>query len=346
MAVNAPQATRSNEILKFLTKAWSWLFLILVLLFFELWSRFDGNTRVNTFIFNIASVQSVLLYATQYLMMALGLTIVIISAGIDLSVGFTSGLASVTAAVIIKNLTGTLPDYLSFGLAVIGGILMAMLFGYFNGLMVAKLKVPSFIGTLGTSGVARGVAFLIAGGSTVAIKNTVAREFGNGDLLGLPIPVVIAAMLTLVFHYLLSSTKFGLYVYAMGGNFNSAVRAGVNTTRLTISLYVLSAFTAAIFGLFYMGRFSGGKPDAGDPVLLNAVAAVFIGGASLTGGSGTVMGTVIGALILAIIQFGLVFIQLPPFWQFIAVGLVIILAVLIDQFRDRLIRGGGSGEGR
>ncbi|MEZ4633215.1 MAG: ABC transporter permease [Deinococcales bacterium] len=298
---------------------------------------------MNTFIFNLTSVQSILLYATQYLMMALGLTLVIISAGIDLSVGFTSGLASVTAAVVMKVLAPSVPASLAFALAVIAGLSIAMLVGYFNGLMVAKLKVPSFIGTLGTSGVARGVAFLIAGGSTVAIKNSVAREFGNGEFFNIPIPVVIAALLTLFFHYLLSSTKFGLYVYAMGGNFNSAVRAGVNTTRLTISLYVLSAFTAAVFGLFYVGRFSGGKPDAGDPILLNAVAAVFIGGASLTGGSGTIMGTVIGSLILAIIQFGLVFIQLPPFWQFIAVGLVIILAVLIDQFRDRLIRG-GSGQ--
>lgn len=339
MAAKATQRTSGTEVLKFLTQAWSWLFLILVLIFFELWSRFDGNTRVNTFIFNLASVQSVLLYATQYLMMALGLTIVIISAGIDLSVGFTSGLASVTAAVVMKLLGTSVPAFFSFGLAVVAGVAMALLFGYFNGVMVSRLKVPSFIGTLGMSGVARGVAFLIAGGSTVAIKNTVAREFGNGYLIGIPIPVVVAALLTLFFHYLLSSTKFGLYVYAMGGNFNSAVRAGVNTTRLTITLYMLSAFTAAVFGLFYMSRFSGGKPDAGDPILLNAVAAVFIGGASLTGGSGTVRGTVIGSLILAIIQFGLVFIQMQSYWQFIAVGLVIILAVLIDQFRDRLIRG-------
>ncbi len=333
---------KDTSFLKFLTKAWSWFFLIFVLIFFELWSRFDNNPNVNTFVFNLSSVQSVLLYTTQYLMMALGLTLVIIAAGIDLSVGFTSGLASVAAAVILKLLGTSVPAYVSFILAVIAGVSIAVLFGYFNGLMVAKLKVPSFIGTLGMSGVARGVAFLIAGGSTVAIKNTVAREFGNGYLFRIPIPVVVTAILVLIFHYLLSSTKFGVYTYAMGGNFNSAVRAGVNTTRLTITLYILSAFTAAMFGLINMGRFSGGKPDAGDPILLNAVAAVFIGGASLTGGSGTVMGTVIGSLILAIIQFGLVFIQLPSYWQFIAVGLVIILAVLIDQFRDRLIRGSDS----
>jgi ribose transport system permease protein len=330
----------SSSLIKFLTQAWSWLFLIFALLFFEIWSRLDNNPNVNTFVFNLTSIQSILLYATQYLTMALGLTLVIIAAGIDLSVGFTSGLASVTAAVILKAFGDTVPAYMSFILAVLAGISMAILFGYFNGLMVAKLKVPSFIGTLGMSGVARGLAFLVAGGSTVAIKNAVAREFGNGRFLHIPIPVIVTAILVIIFHYLLSSTRFGVYTYAMGGNVNSAVRAGVNTTRLTITLYVLSAFTSAIFGLIYMGRFSGGKPDAGDPVLLNAVAAVFIGGASLTGGSGTVMGTVIGSLILAIIQFGLVFIQLPSYWQFIAVGLVIILAVLIDQFRDKLLRGG------
>jgi ribose/xylose/arabinose/galactoside ABC-type transport system permease subunit len=340
MASKAVRTNSGNNLLKFLTRAWSWLFLIIVLLFFELWSRFDNNPNVNTFVFNLTSVQSVLLYTTQYLMMALGLTLVIIAAGIDLSVAFTSGLASATAAVILKVLGTSVPAYLSFALAVIAGISMAMTFGYFNGLMVARLKVPSFIGTLGMSGVARGVAFLIAGGSTVAIKNTVARDFGNGSLLYIPIPVLFTAFLTLIFHYVLSSTKFGIYVYAMGGNFNSAVRAGVNTNRLTITLYILSAITAAVFGITNMGRFSGGKPDVGDPILLNAVAAVFIGGASLTGGSGTVIGTVIGSLILAIIQFGLVFIGLDSYWQFIAVGFVIILAVLIDQFRDRLLRGG------
>jgi ribose/xylose/arabinose/galactoside ABC-type transport system permease subunit len=340
MADRATQNNQGNNVLKFLTRAWSWLFLIFVILFFEVWSRFDNNPNVNTFIFNRTTVQSVLLYTTQYLMMALGLTLVIIAAGIDLSVAFTSGLASVASAVTLKILGTSVPDVLAFILAVIAGLVAAMVFGYFNGVMVARLNVPSFIGTLGMSGVARGVAFLIAGGSTVAIRNQTARDFGNETFLAIPIPVLFTALLTMIFHYLLSSTRFGLYVYAMGGNFNSAVRAGVNTTRLTITLYVLSALTAAVFGITNMARFSGGKPDAGDPILLNAVAAVFIGGASLTGGSGTVIGTLIGSLILAIIQFGLVFIQLPSYWQFIAVGFVIILAVLIDQFRDRLLRGG------
>jgi ribose/xylose/arabinose/galactoside ABC-type transport system permease subunit len=336
-------STQSNQFLKFLAGAWSWVFLVVVLLFFELWARFDNNQNVNTFLFNLSSVQSILLYSTQILMMALGLTFVIIAAGIDLSIGFTAGLAAVTMGVVIRALPDVAPFW-SFSLGVIVAILAALIPGLINGLLISRLNVPSFIGTLGMYGIARGVAFLVAGGATVSIRNSVAREFGNGRVIFdlVPIPVLVAGILTILFHYLLTYTRFGLYTYALGGNPNSVIRAGVNTKRLTVLLYLLSAFTAAIAGIFYTGRFSAGAADAGEPILLNAVAAVFIGGASLTGGSGKIVGTVIGSLIIAVIQFGLVFIQLKPFWQFIAVGLVIIIAVLIDQSKDRLLRNRGT----
>lgn len=323
------------RVLKQLTNAWSWLFLVVIILFFEIWA---WNIYGRSFIGNLNNLRSILLAATQILMMALGLTFVIISAGIDLSIGFIAGLAAVTMAVVIRA-TPELPSFLSFFLGISAGILISLVPGLINGWLIARLNVPSFIGTLGMFGVTRGAAFLVAGGATVAIRNSTAREFGNGRVFDIfPIPVLVAVIITLIFHYLLSSTKFGLYVYAMGGNMQSAVRAGVNTTRLTFMLYLLSAFTAAMAGIFYTARFSAGAADAGEPILLNAVAAVFIGGASLTGGSGTISGTVIGSLIIAIIQFGLVFINVPPFWQFVAVGLVIIVAVLIDQSRDRLAR--------
>lgn len=325
----------SLRLLRVLVNAWSWLFLLFIMAFFELWS---WAVYDRTFFGNLYNVQSVLLTATQILMMALGLTLVIISAGIDLSIGFIAGLAAVTMAVVIRALP-ELPPVLSFTLGVSAGLGIAMIPGMINGWLIAKLKVPSFIGTLGMFGVTRGMAFLIAGGATVSIRNSTAREFGNGKFLDVvPIPVVVAIIVTLLFHYLLKYTRFGLYTYAMGGNINSAIRAGVNTTKITFVIYMLSAFTAALAGIFYTGRFSAGAADAGEPILLNAVAAVFIGGASLTGGSGTIAGTVIGALIIAIIQFGLVFIGMPPFWQFITVGLVIIIAVLIDQSRDKIAR--------
>ena len=323
------------KLLKLLTAAWSWLFLLFIIGFFEVWS---WSVYGRTFFGNLYNLQSVLLTATQILMMALGLTFIIISAGIDLSIGFIAGLAAVTMAVVIRALPDLHPA-LSFTLGVTAGLGVALIPGIINGLLISKLKVPSFIGTLGMFGVTRGVAFLIAGGSTVSIRNSVARDFGNGKVFDLiPIPVAVAAVITLVFHYLLAHTRFGLYVYAMGGNIQSAVRAGVNTTKITLYIFMLSAFTAGMAGIFYTGRFSAGAADAGEPILLNAVAAVFIGGASLTGGSGTISGTVIGSLIIAIIQFGLVFIGIPPFWQFITVGLVIIIAVLIDQSRDRISR--------
>ncbi|CAN5877639.1 ABC transporter permease [soil metagenome] len=339
-ANTAGPPTRRMQALRAVAGAWSWLFLVLILIFFEVWARLSYGT---TFLGRVYNLQSILLAATQILLLALGLTFVIISAGIDLSIGFVTGLAAVTMAVVIR-LTANLPPGLSFAVGVTAAVLMSLLPGLVNGLLISRLNVPSFIGTLGMFGIARGMAFLIAGGATVAIRNPVAREFGNGRVLGelVPIPVLTAAILALVCHYVLSSTKFGLYTYAMGGNYQAAVRAGINVKRHTLILYSLSAFTAGVAGLVYTGRFSAGAADAGEPTLLYAVAAVFIGGASLTGGSGTVTGTVIGSLIIAVIQFGLVFINVPPYWQFVAVGLVIIVAVLIDQSRDRLTQFTGE----
>jgi ribose/xylose/arabinose/galactoside ABC-type transport system permease subunit len=331
---------KQNPFLQFLIRGWSWAFLVIAILVFELWARFDNNPSVNTFIGNINSIQSILLTGTQILMMALGLTLVIIAAGIDLSIGFTAGLSAITMAVVIRALGDSVSPFMSFFWGLLAALGISLIPGFVNGLMISRLKVPPFIGTLGMFGIARGAAFLIAGGATVSIRNSAAREFGNGRVFDLiPIPVLVAAILTLLFHYLLSSTRFGLYIYAVGGNVNSAIRAGVNTQRLTTILYCLSALTAAFAGVFYTSRFSAGAADAGEPILLNAVAAVFIGGASFTGGSGTISGTVIGSLIIAVIQFGLVFIRVPPYYQFIVVGLVIIIAVLVDQLRDRLLRG-------
>ena len=323
--------------LKLLTLAWSWVFLVAILIFFEIWAR---QTYGRTFIGRWNNVQSILLASTQTLLLALGLTLVIIASHIDLSIGFVTGLSSVAMAVVIRRLDPHTSAALSLAAGISVGLLAALIPGLINGLMVAKLKVPSFIGTLGMYGIARGVALLVGDGATVAIRNPLAVTMGNGRLANIPIPVWITAVLVLLIHYLLSSQKFGLYTYAMGGNLAATVRAGVHTGRHTLMLFMLSALTAGIGGILYTGRFSAGAAQAGEPVLLNAVAAVFIGGASLTGGSGTIVGTVIGSLIIAVIQFGLVFINVPPYWQFITVGLVIIVAVLIDQSRDRLMRRG------
>lgn len=318
--------------LRSLLNAWSWLFLILILGFFEIYAQLETG---NTFLFRVYNLQSIAVAASQILLLALGLTLVIVAGHIDLSIGFTTGLSAVVMALIIRWM-GPEAGWFSVILAMSVGVLAAVVVGLVNGWLVAHLNVPSFIGTLGTYGVARGAALIVAGGATVSIRSEEARFIGNGDLLGFPIPVVIAILLSIACHYLLTHTKFGVHTYALGASRASVERAGVDVNKLLIMLFVISAISAGIGGLIYTGRFSAGAANAGEPILLYAVAAVFIGGASLTGGQGTVTGTVIGAIIIAVIQFGLVFSGLPPYWQFVAVGLVIIVAVLVDQSKNKL----------
>ena len=318
--------------LDFLLRAWPWLFLAGLLVFFEIWARSRYGI---SFLINPYNVQSIALFAAFPLLLGLGQTFVIIAGGIDLSVGFVMGLAAVVMARVMQLVTPIDPA-LALLLGILAAFLVALVPGVINGTLISRLRVPPFIGTLGMFGVARGAGFLIAGGTTVPVNNPWLFAMGNGKLLGVPIPVVIALVVVLVMHWALSQSRFGQYTYAIGGNRVAAVRSGINVRRHTMVIYMISATTAGIAGMLYTSRFSAGAAQAGEPILLDSIAAVVIGGASLFGGSGTIIGTVIGALIIAVIQYGLVFIDVEPFWQFVAVGIVIIVSVLIDQSRDRL----------
>lgn len=317
--------------------AWSAIFLLLLVLGFEAWARLAYST---SFILNANNVQSILLAATQPLLVALGMTFIIIAGGIDLSVAFTVGLASVVATQLMLVFDGMLDPWSSVLLACALAVLVTLVPGLINGLLVAGLGVPPFIATLGMYGVARGAGYLISGGHTVPAENPLLDIFGNGYVFGVPLPVVVTVAITLVMHYVLAATRFGQYTLAIGGSRHAAIRAGINVKRHTIILHVLAAGLAAVAGLVYAARFSGGNAQAGEPSMLDSIAAVVIGGTSLFGGEGSIAGTVIGALIIAVIQFGLVFINVAPFWQFVAVGAVIVLAVVVDQSRRGIRRAG------
>jgi ribose transport system permease protein len=317
--------------------AWSAIFLLVLILAFEVWARL---AYASSFILNANNVQSILLAATQPLLVALGMTFIIIAGGIDLSVAFTVGLASVVATQLMLVFDGLFDPWTSVLLASVAAILVAMIPGCINGLLVAGLGVPPFIATLGMYGVARGAGYLISGGHTVPADNPVLDYFGNGYVLGVPLPVLATAAITLIMYYVLAATRFGQYTPAIGGSRNAAIRAGIDVRRHTIILYMLAAVLAAVAGLVYAARFSGGNAQAGEPSMLDSIAAVVIGGTSLFGGEGSIAGTVIGALIIAVIQFGLVFINVAPFWQFVAVGAVIVLAVVADQSRRGIRRPG------
>ena len=260
----------------------------------------------------------------------------IIAGGIDLSIGFTMGFAAVVFAKITASLGGQDP-LVALSIGIVATMLLVMIPGMINGWLIAGLHIPPFIGTLGMYGVARGMGFIVADGVTVPVNNPILFQLGTTKIFGLiPIPVLIAAIVVLIAHFVLSKTRFGQYTYAIGGNREAALRAGINVKRHTFLLYMIAAGFAGIAGLIYTGRFSAGAAQAGEPLLLDSIAAVFIGGASFFGGSGKIFGTVIGALVIAVIQFGLVFVDVEPFWQFLAVGIVIIVAVLVDQSRTRL----------
>ena len=332
----ADHADKARTLLQRIADLRAWLFLAMLILGFEVWSRVSFG---GTFLFNPFNIQSIAVFAVAPLLLATGQTFVIISGGIDLSMGFIMGLAAVVAAHVTNWATPV------FGLApavLVGGtvaVLVAAVPGMVNGLLVALLKVPPFIGTLGMFGVARGVAFLLAGGTTVPVKNAVFAALGNGSYLKIPFVVLVTAVFVLIMHYLLSQTRFGQHNYAIGANPQAARRAGIDIKWHLLRLYILSGMCAGLAGVLYSARFSAGAAQAGEPLLLDSVAAVVIGGASLFGGSGTILGTVAGALVIAVIQYGLVFINVAPFWQFISVGVVIIISVLIDQAQRRFSGG-------
>ena len=360
MKVATPNVDQSQPVkaplkpLDIVSKGWSWLFLLVLVIFFSIF----GQGFLNVYNFQTIGADMALV-----LIIALGETFVIISGGIDLSTGFVMGMASVAAALVMNNLGGRapLPVVVLAGAAV--GLAIGIIPGLINGVIIARLRVPSFIVTLGMYGIARGAGFILSGGQPVSININGVGQIGNGYLLYLlpdgrvsffhlpsdlqgvrpsqiiqliPFPLIFLVVVALICAWLLSQTRFGRHTYAVGGSEEASRRAGIPVVRHTILIYVLSAFMAALAGVVYALRFSNGAADVGDPLLLTSIAAVIIGGASLLGGEGTIIGTVIGALIIAIIQNGLIFLGINPFWQFIAVGSVIILAVLVDQTKKQL----------
>jgi len=286
------------------------------------------------------SIQGILVFTTLVLLLAAAETLVILTAGIDLSVGFVLGLAAVSSALAVRTLNDAgMPPIV----VVIGGLLAALLAGALpglaNGWLVAKVKVPSFIATLGMGGLVFGVALLMSGGTPVAGLPRYFGRLGNSYVLSseqiLPWTVAATAVVASLVGFLLAKTQFGRHIYAMGGNFEAASRAGIPVDRVTMWVYTLAGMLAGFAGFLWSARFNSGAADAGESLLLTAIAAVIIGGASLFGGEGNMLGTTMGALIITTIQFGLVLLGVVPYWQFVAVGLVVILAVIFEQYGAR-----------
>lgn len=270
---------------------------------------------------------------------SVGMTLVVLTAGIDLSVGsilalcgaITAGLLKYGVEIPVANL------YIGFTVfgAILAGLLAGSLLGLFNGWTITRFKVPPFVATLAMLTIGRGLTMLWTRGHPVTGLGENFAFLGTGWFLGIPMPVWISGIVVLGAIILTKKTRFGRHIYAIGGNESAARLSGINIKRVKILVYSIAGALAAIGGLIVTARLDSAQPNAGMSYELDAIAAVVIGGASLSGGRGTIAGTVIGAIIIGVLNNGLVLLNVSPFWQQVVKGLVILLAVIIDKTNSK-----------
>jgi ribose transport system permease protein len=273
---------------------------------------------------------NVLRVASLLVILGIGETIVILTAGIDLSIGSVLTLSSVIAAAGLKA-DVPLPLALASGLAVGAGL------GFLNGLMVAVVKLPAFIATYGMMWVASGFAVVLLKGHVIYGFKDDFRFLGIGNPVGVPMPILIMAILWVPVYFLLRRTTFGRAVYAVGANQEAARLSGVKRDQTILLAYTLSGFLAAAAGLVYVARLNASEAGIGANMLLPTIAAVVIGGTSLFGGEGGIVGTLIGALIMTIVQNGMNLLGIESVWQGVVLGALIAVAVLMDQWARKTL---------
>lgn len=275
------------------------------------------------------NIINILRQVTTNLNLALGMTIIIIINGIDLSVGSIVALSGTVAGELIAFANWPLP------LAIFTAILVGILCGLFNGVVVAKTQIPPFIVTLGMLNIARGVAYVSTGGQPVRVMNESFNVIGAGYLGSIPLQVIYTLIFVIIISIILRKTKLGRHIYAIGGNITAARFSGIKIVFVTIFAYTLSGFLSGFSGVVLASRMYSGQPTAAQGFELDAIAACVLGGTSMRGGVGTIGGTVIGALIIGVLNNGLNLLNINSFWQLIVKGIVILLAVYIDLMKKR-----------
>ncbi len=289
---------------------------LLVTLMSVLKSNFISGTNIRN-ILRIASINGLL---------AVGMTFVILTGGIDLSVGAIMGCAGMFSAYFAQNSMGY-PWYVG----VLVGLGMGLVIGLFNGISISYLKVPAFVGTLGAMSIAKGMTFLLTSAKPIPSLNASFKEIGGGELGGwLPIPILIMAAVLIICFIVLYKTRYGRYVFAVGGNLNAAHASGIDTRKITCSVYMISGILAALAGIITTARVTSGVTSTGDGYETNAIAMVVIGGTSLAGGRGRLWGTIVGILLLQCLTTGLDMLAVNAYYQLIIKGFVVIGAVMLD----------------
>lgn len=346
-----------NRTILLVGRNWAFIFLTFMLILFSFLGKY---------FFSLRNFNNIILGVSSLLLLASGETFVIISGGIDLSIGFIMGFVCVSSSIIMRDLNAAgYSPIISIMTGSLIGLLLGLIPGFINGFLVAKLRVPPFIATLGMWGIANGLAWRLCEGFPIGFLPLQVRNIGNAylayfspkkgfsflikpeltereDILNLvkviPIPILLITFILIIFAFILSRTKFGQHTYAIGGKVDAAIRAGINVPLHLIKIYIISSFFAAAAGVLLVFKLNMGvHTQYTSSYELFAIAAVVIGGASLTGGKGTIWGTLIGVLLIGTLNNGLMMMGLPIFYRYIATGCILIFAILIDQFFPELV---------
>jgi ribose transport system permease protein len=279
-----------------------------------------GNPNFGT-VFNL---QVIVRQVAIFGILALGEMLVILTAGIDLSVGSVVAFVGVSQALLIRSVGLPTP------VAILLGLAAAVLIGLYHGTAVAKWGVPAFIVTLGSLSILRGLAVGLTSSYPILIADSSFRWLGQGKVYGVPVPIIIMAVIAAILSFVLNRTRTGRNIYAVGGNPDAARLSGIPVARVLIMVYIAAAFLFGIAGTIVAGRLAQGLPSVAAGYELNAIAATIIGGTSFFGGIGTVRGTLLGAMLMAVIDNALILLGVSAFWYTFVVGAVILLAVTID----------------
>lgn len=279
--------------------------------------------------FSVSNILNILLSTSVFGVLAIGMTFVISSAGIDLSVGSILALAGVVGATLTSVYD------LPWWIGILGCLAAGAATGAVNGFLVTRGGIPPFIVTLGMLGVARGLALVISDGVSIYGLPPEITWLGQGRPFGVPTPVIVLLLTAFVAHVVLAHTRFGAYAQVIGDNEGAARAMGIRVDRMKVLIYTLSGLLSGVAGLLFAARVNSGEPTAGLSYELTAITATILGGTNLFGGRGSVAGTLIGALIMGVLQNGLNLLAVRPFYQQIAIGAVLILAVWLDRINSR-----------
>ncbi|WP_448863096.1 ABC transporter permease [Dorea sp.] len=297
-------------------------FLVLCV-FLSIFPKTSGSFFTRQNIFNV------LRQISTNLFLACGMTMVIILGGIDLSVGSIIALSGCISAGCVARYNLPLP------IALLMGLLVGLCVGMFNGVVISKTTIPAFIVTLATMNIAKGLAYVYTGGSPVRVVTKEWQFLGAGYIGIFPTPVVILIIVLVITAIIMNRTKMGRHMYAVGGNQQAAEFSGIKVEKVKFFVHAFSGLMAGLAGIVLASRMYSGQPTAGDGAEMDAIAAVVVGGTSMAGGSGKIGGTIIGGLIIGVLNNGLNLLNVNSFWQYVVKGVVILLAVFLDYFRNK-----------